>query len=219
LSEFRYLTFDCYGTLVDWRAGIEAALAKALGPLPKQGAELAGIYGRLERQEETTYKKYRVVLERTALAVSRALGESMGEAEASEFASSVPLWPPFPDSATSLKRLGRMGFKRYILSNVDRDMLEETISRNAFEVDGFVTAEETRSYKPALGHWVSFTAKTGAERSQVLHVAQSVYHDIVPAQELGVASAWVNRYREPMPLSAQPTFVVDGLEGLIGVLG
>jgi 2-haloacid dehalogenase len=218
LKQFGYLTFDCYGTLIDWRSGIESALAEAFGDLPKRGTELAALYGSAEREQERSYKEYRMVLADTAMALGKTLGKELSRSRAWEFAASVPRWPAFPDTASSLKRLGELGFRRFILSNVDTDLLEETISRQGLEVDGYVTAQETRSYKPAHGHWERLMTKTGANKNQTLHVAQSIYHDIIPAQEMGITSAWVNRYGEPLHLEAKPDYLVDSLDSLAGLL-
>jgi 2-haloalkanoic acid dehalogenase type II len=142
----------------------------------------------------------------------------VGREAADEFASSVPWWPAFPDSRSFLKKMGDAGLARYILSNVDTDILRETIRRNRFEVEGYVTAEEVGGYKPGRRHWLRFLEKTGARKEETLHVAQSVFHDIIPAQELGFASAWVNRYREAIPAGAQPLYIVDSLKSLGGIL-
>jgi 2-haloalkanoic acid dehalogenase type II len=210
---YRYLTFDCYGTLIDWKTGIENELSAALGPVKVSGKELLDAYISAEREQEATYKKYREVLRESAKALSGKIGE-VTEKAASDFAGSVPRWPAFPDTAEFLRDMGRRGYQRFILSNVDNDLLAGTIGNNGLEVDGFVTAEEVGSYKPNPAHWRRFMEKTGASKDDVLHVAQSVFHDIVPTQALGIASAWVNRYREPMPSGAQPIFVSDTLAHL-----
>ncbi len=215
---FRYLTFDCYGTLIDWRAGIERALSEALGPLPIQGKELMEAYLSAEKGHEGTYKKYRAVLSETALDLSANFGIKGDEGAATKFASSVPDWPAFPDTRQALKEMGKKGYRRYILSNVDIDLLRSTIARQGLEVDGYVTAEEVRSYKPAFGHWLAFMEKTGAKKSETLHVAQSIFHDIVPARKLGIETAWVNRYGERLPSDVEPLFVCDNLSHLVGIL-
>jgi 2-haloalkanoic acid dehalogenase type II len=211
---YRYLTFDCYGTLIDWRTGIERELASALGDISLRGQDLLNAYGKVEREEEAAYKKYRDVLRRSVLAMSGVLGVDVDEEAARRFAASVPRWPAFPDTAEFLRGMGGRGYKRYILSNVDNDLLEGTIKNNRLEVDGFVTAEEVGSYKPRTGHWVEFLRRTGATKDDVLHVAQSVYHDIIPTQRLGIASAWVNRYAEPLPPDASPSIISDSLASL-----
>ncbi len=219
MTRYRYLTFDCYGTLIDWKAGINSALVSALGRTRLEGSGLMSAYLEAEKQEESVYKRYREVLRRTVLSLADALGAEVPESAASSFAGSVPSWPPFPDTAKFLRDMGASGYRRYILSNVDNDMLEETIRRNGLEVDGVVTAEEVGSYKPNAGHWLEFLRKTGATKDQVLHVAQSVYHDIVPAQNLGIASAWINRYRESLPPACAPSIVSGDLDGLREVIG
>lgn len=215
---YRYLTFDCYGTLIDWKTGIERSLAAELGSRVEGREGLLGDYLQAERREEASYKKYREVLKGSFMAVSASLGVPPDEGGAASFADSLPRWPAFPDSVAFLKEMGSMGYARYILSNVDNDLLEETVRNAHLDVDGFVTAEELGSYKPAPRHWLEFLRRVGADKGSVLHVAQSVYHDIIPAQGLGIASAWVNRYSEPLPRGAAPWAISDSLRNLKGVL-
>ena len=215
---FTHLTFDCYGTLIDWRAGIERELVRALGGIKLSGQQLLAAYVEAEKSQESVYRKYRDVIRGTVVSMSRVLGVEVTNEAAREFASSVPKWPAFPDTAEFLREMGSKGFKRYILSNVDNDLLEETISLHGLDVDGFVTAEEVGSYKPRPGHWERFFQETGAKKEGLLHVAQSIYHDIIPAQEMGLVTAWVNRYNEPMPKTASPAFVTDGLAHLAELL-
>jgi 2-haloacid dehalogenase len=215
---YRYLTFDCYGTLIDWKTGIEKELTAALGEMRLGGQDLLKAYGAIERREEASYKKYREVLRRSALSMSKELGTRVSDEAARGFAASVPNWPAFPDTAKFLREVGSRGYKRYILSNVDNDLLEGTIKSNHLEVDGFVTAEEVGSYKPGIAHWMEFLRRTGAAKDEVLHVAQSIYHDVIPTQQLGIASAWVNRYAEPLPLGASPSIIADSLATLSTVI-
>jgi len=211
---FKYLTFDCYGTLIDWRSGIERELRDALGGVRIRGQELMNVYLAAEREEESTYKEYREVLRRAVKSMSGPLGVEVTDDAARGFVASVPRWPAFPDTQKFLRDMGSKGYKRYILSNVDIDILEGTIERNGLEVDGFVTAEEVGSYKPSSRHWLEFMRRTGATKDEMLHVAQSVYHDIIPTQQLGIASAWVNRYGERLPPEAAPSVISDTLRGL-----
>lgn len=219
LTDFKFLTFDCYGTLVDWRSGIETALGKALGELPVSGSELLDAYVKAEAEEEGAYKKYRTVLGDTAQKLGERFGKDVQRADVEKFAASVPSWPAFSDTAEALRELGRRGYKRYILSNVDTDLLLGTIMNQNLEVDGFVTAEQTHSYKPAQGHWLAFMEKTGANKDQILHVAQSIYHDIIPTAKLDIASAWVNRYSQPLPEGVHPLFIADSMAHLSEILG
>jgi 2-haloalkanoic acid dehalogenase type II len=215
---YTHLTFDCYGTLIDWRAGIEQQLVRVLGGVNLSGQRLLAAYVEAEKSQESAYKKYREVLRETVVSMSGTLGVEVRDPAAREFAASVPRWPVFPDTARFLRDMGSRGFKRYILSNVDNDLLEETISRHGLEVDGFVTAEEVGSYKPNPAHWVRFMEKTGTQNGRVLHCAQSVYHDIVPTQSLGIASAWVNRYDERLGPGIEPSYICDSLESLAKAL-
>lgn len=213
-AHFRYLTFDCYGTLIDWRSGIQENLGRAIyGRPPKK--DLLRAYVRLEAKREGSYSPYRDVLRETAIAVAAELGRELSEKAAEAFALSVPSWPPFGDTRGALKRFEELGIKRFILSNVDTDLLEETIRRNRLEVDGYVTAEQVHSYKPAPAHWEEFLRRTGARKAEVLHVAQSAFHDILTAGRLGFATAWVNRYGEALPRGASPTFIADSLRSLL----
>jgi len=216
---YRYLTFDCYGTLIDWKSGIEQELLAALGSTSIRGQELLDAYVEAEREQESGYKKYREVLRETVGSLSERLGVVVSAEAAGRFAQSVPRWPAFQDTAEFLREMGSRGYKRYILSNVDDDILEETVKANGLDVDGWVTAEEVSSYKPNPAHWLRFMQRTGAKKGDVLHVAQSVYHDIIPCQRMGIASAWVNRYNERMPLRPRPLFVSDSLAHLAGLLG
>jgi len=217
--EYAYLTFDCYGTLIDWKAGIEGELVKAAGSIRLGGQALLNAYMEAEKSQESNYQKYREVLRRSVISMAGLFGVEVSESAAREFAASVPRWPVFPDTVRFLRDMGARGYKRYILSNVDDDLLEATIASHGLEVDGFVTAEEVGSYKPNPAHWVRFMEKTGATKDSILHCAQSVYHDLVPAGAMGIASAWVNRYDERLPSGVEPSFISHSLEGLAKALG
>ncbi|HYA55912.1 MAG TPA: HAD-IA family hydrolase [Nitrososphaerales archaeon] len=219
-ARLTHLTFDCYGTLIDWRTGIEQELARALGGgVRLGGARLLDAYVEAEKSQESTYKKYGEVLRGTVISMSEVLGVEVTDSAAREFAASVPKWPVFQDTAKFLREIGSRGLGRYILSNVDNDLLEETIVRHGLEVDGFVTAEEVGSYKPNPAHWIRFMEKTGTHKGNILHCAQSVYHDIIPTQSMGIASAWVNRYDEKLDQGVEPLYICDSLENLARVLG
>jgi 2-haloacid dehalogenase len=216
--KYRYLTFDCYGTLIDWRTGIENELRKALGNVRIGGQELLDAYVSAEKEQESSYKKYREVLTLTAASLSGRLGVKVTPEAAREFAGSVPRWPAFQDTRSFLHEMGVRGYKRYILSNIDNDLLEGTIHASELEVDGFVTAEDVGSYKPNPKHWLRFMEKTGAGKSEILHCAQSLFHDIAPTQTMGIASAWVNRYGEKLDRSLEPSVICDSLVSLASVL-
>ena len=216
--KFQYLTFDCYGTLIDWRKGIEAHIGELLrkkGVVPNK--KIFPIYVKFEAEEESNSKPYREVLKNTAMRVASHFGTSVPEEQAEEFAKSVPYWTPFSDTTETLKELGRRGYIRVILSNVDRDLLRETILRNRLEVDGFITAEDVMSYKPAVGHWNAFLQRYKASKGNTLHVAQSLYHDVLPATKLGFGVAWINRYGEGNEGSS-PNYAFNDLKSLLTIL-
>ncbi|MDA4124325.1 MAG: haloacid dehalogenase type II [Thaumarchaeota archaeon] len=216
--KFRYLTFDCYGTLIDWQKGIERSLEASFGKLPVHGGALMESYAAAEKLEEADYQKYREVLRKTSLRLAEELGLKTTKDSAVRFAGSVSSWPAFPDTQAALRSLGKHGYKRYILSNVDVDLLTATIRENGLKLDGYVTAEDVGSYKPAHAHWLRFMEMTGATKDEILHVAQSVFHDIVPAGKIGIQTAWVNRYRQALPAGAEPLYIADSMEGLVSLL-
>jgi len=216
--KFQYLTFDCYGTLIDWRKGIEARLGELLRKkrvVPEE--KIFPIYVKFEAEEERGSKPYKEVLKNTAMRIASQFGISVPEEQAEEFAESVPYWTPFSDTTETLKELGRRGYKRVILSNVDRDLLRETILRNGLEVDGFITAEDVRSYKPAVGHWNAFLERYKASKESTLHIAQSLYHDVLPATKLGFDVAWINRYGEGNG-GLSPNYAFNDLKSLLTIL-
>jgi len=217
--KFAHLTFDCYGTLVDWRKGIETNLGD---PLRKNGlasgVSVFPLYVKFEAEEEGQYRSYREILRDTAVKVAKHLKVSIAEKEARMFAASVPSWPPFGDTVQSLKELGERGYKRVILSNIDKDILKETIHQNSLDVDGYITAEDVGSYKPSLGHWNRFFDLYRTTKETTLHVAQSIFHDIIPCTRLGISTAWINRYSEAVPAGINPTYILGDLKGLLRLL-
>ncbi len=217
---FPYLTFDCYGTLIDWRKGIDIHLGNLLRKNGlASGVSVYSDYVRLETDEEHGYRTYREVLCSTAIKVANAMKVPISEEEANIFASSVPLWPPFGDSVESLKQLGEKGCQRIILSNIDRGILKKTLLQNNLEVDGYITAEEVGSYKPSFEHWIRFLERYKARKEDTLHVAQSLFHDIIPSSKLGITNAWINRYSETNDSETVPTYVFSDLKGLVKFLG
>jgi FMN phosphatase YigB (HAD superfamily) len=117
-----------------------------------------------------------------------------------------------------LKALGKRGYKRVILSNIDKDILKETILQNGLDVDGYITAEDVGSYKPSLGHWNRFFDVYKTSKETTLHVAQSIFHDIIPCSKLAIPTAWINRYNEAAPPGISPTYVFDDLKNLMRLL-
>ena len=185
----RWATFDCYGTLIDWNGGIRRELARVFGD---EGADQQlHRYHELERELEADgSRSYAEVLTEAM----RGLGAPPGEQDA--LARSLPAWDPFPEVPASLRELRGRGWRLAILSNTDPDFIAASLERIGVPVDLTVVASEIGSYKPAHRHWERFFAETGADPDRHAHVAASLFHDIAPARELGLASVWINRLDE-----------------------
>jgi 2-haloacid dehalogenase len=195
LRDIRVLTFDCYGTIVDWEAGIVAVLRPILGRagVTVDDERLLALYGEVEAAAEAgAYRPYREVLGEVLRGLGDRLGFAPTEAERAAFGASVGDWPPFPDAPAALAALKRR-FKLAIVSNVDDDLFARTNERLGVDFDWVVTAQQVRSYKPAPAHFLTALDRIGLPPSRVLHVAQSLYHDHVPAKRLGLRTVWVNR--------------------------
>ena len=194
---FDYVTFDCYGTLIDWESGIRDAfrIAAARDGIALDSDAVLRAYAAIEPDvEQETFRSYRDVLAVTAARVAHFLGWPMERQRAFFLAESLPAWPPFSDTNSALERLRKAGYRLGILSNVDDDLLAMT--RKHFTVDfAFcVTAQQVRSYKPAPGHFISARERIGG--ASWLHAAQSNFHDIIPTNALGISNAWINRKHE-----------------------
>jgi 2-haloacid dehalogenase len=191
----RWATFDCYGTLIDWNAGITGVLEQLWGV--EQAPKLLERYHELEPEiQAEQYRSYAEVLTLTLEALAREVGFGIPEGESGLLVQSLPKWPPFDEVPASLTELRRRGWKLAILSNSDRDLIEASMRRLGVPFDLAIVAEDVHSYKPAHGHWERFYEVTTADRKHHVHVAQSHFHDIVPANELELTSVWVNRRGE-----------------------
>jgi 2-haloacid dehalogenase len=191
----RWATFDCYGTLIDWNAGISAVLERLWGV--EQAPELLERYHELEPEVQAEqYRSYAEVLTLTLERLARDVGYGIPEGESGLLAQSLPEWPAFPEVPDALAELRGRGWKLAILSNSDRDLISASMKRLGVPFDLAIVAEDVQSYKPAHGHWERFFEATTADRERYVHVAQSHFHDIVPASELELTSVWVNRLGE-----------------------
>ena len=194
------MTFDCYGTLIDWETGIRRAFKQALqgtGLSLTQEAELSELYQEEEKKIEgqMRYRKYREVLALAAKAAARKFGKNIPDKLSSILAEQLPSWKPFADTNPALERLSTE-YTLGILSNVDDDLLAGTLKHFTVPFDLVVTAERVRSYKPGTEHFEEARRIIGADRGW-LHVAASLHHDIEPASRLGINAAWVNRKNSP----------------------
>jgi 2-haloacid dehalogenase len=205
----RWATFDCYGTLIDWNGGIHRELARVFGE--EHADALLERYHELEPALEADGRlSYRQVLTEAM----RQLAAPPEEEDA--LARSLPAWPPFPEVRAALEESRSRGWRLAALSNTDPDYLEASLGRIGVPFDLTVVASEIASYKPAHGHWESFFERSGADRAGHVHVAASLFHDIAPANDLGLRSVWINRLAErPGP---KPTRELPDLSGLADTL-
>ena len=198
-DRFEAMSFDCYGTLIDWETGI----ANALRPwalrhrLDLDDQELIAAHGRYEThvQDEMPSALYPVILGATLRRVGAELGVAVTDADTATYGDSVKDWPAFPDTADALKRLATR-FKLIILSNIDRASFAASKPRLGVEFDAIVTAEDVGSYKPQRGHFDRLFVeldRLGVGRNGLVHVAESLFHDHEPAGELGLPSVWIHR--------------------------
>jgi 2-haloacid dehalogenase len=216
----RWATFDCYGTLIDWNAGIGGVFEWVFGA--EAAPRLLQRYHELEPQFETDgYRPYREVLSLVFEELLREEGLQLPEGEAGALAKSLPEWPPFPEVPGALAELRNRGWKLAILSNTDRDLIAASQKQIDVPFDLVVVAEDVKSYKPAHAHWERFFEATTADREHHVHVAASLFHDIAPGRDLGLSTVWINRLGEepdPEPTRELPDLkqLPETLEELVG---
>jgi 2-haloacid dehalogenase len=213
----RWLTFDCFGTLIDWRHGIQTT-----GELifPGHGARFLDVYIPLEAEVESegSFKRYRAVLTETTRRAARQLGLDLKPDDATALVSTIPYWPPFADVGPALAELRKQGWKLALLTNCDRDIIALTQRRLPAAFDAVVTAEDVSAYKPDPAHFRLFQSTFGSSASAWIHVAQSYFHDIRPTHDLGISRIWVNRQGEKDDPSLADT-MIRGLDQLPGAVG
>ena len=194
-SRFTHLTFDCYGTLIDWETGILDALRPVVARHGQtvDDARLLALYAAHEaRIEAGPYRPYRDVLREVARGIADELGFAATSEEMEALPASVGKWPPFPDTIDALRRLKRR-FRLAILSNIDDALFADSQRLLKVEFDAVITAQQVGSYKPNPANFRFALERLGVEVGQVLHVAQSLYHDHVPAKELGFSTVRIDR--------------------------
>jgi 2-haloacid dehalogenase len=221
-TRFQVLTFDCYGTLIDWETGILGALRPILKTHGQvvSDVDLLELYSDLELQaEQREFRPYREVLQSVVRGFGERLGFVPSESEVQALPQSLANWLPFPDTVAALRKL-KSRYQLAITSNVDDDLFAATARRLEVQFDHVITAQQARAYKPSLRVFKLAQERIGVQPNQWLHVAQSVYHDVVPAKSLGIATVWVNR-PSPRPgagaakaASAQPDLEVPSLKAL-----
>jgi 2-haloacid dehalogenase len=221
-DSIRLITFDCYGTLIDWENGMLASLRPLFSRDGRKtdDTRLLELYGEIEAELEAgPYLPYRQVLAQTAQEIGRRLGMEVSQQQGREFAESLTRWKPFVDTLPALEALARR-FQLAIISNVDDDLIAETRKKLPVDFAFVVTAQQMKSYKPAQQNFLEAVHRSGLEKSQVMHAGQSLYHDIAPANALGITNVWVNRPSvrpgsgAARPGTATPTYQVRTLAEL-----
>jgi len=208
------VTFDCYGTLIDWVSGIRDAFAHAAAEdgVSISGDDVIRLYGEIEPIVERDYRPYQDVLTETAARVAHALGWPIAYERATFLVNSLPSWRPFADTNPALERLRDAGIKLGLLSNIDDDLLAATRRHFTVDFELVITAQRLRSYKPGHAHFLAARQRIGDARW--LHAAQSDFHDIVPTNVLGIPNAWINRrHEQPLP-GGKPGMELADLTGL-----
>ncbi len=230
LDSVRLITFDCYGTLIDWETG----MLKAMRPLfgggePSRDIELLALYSEVESELESgPYMRYRRVLSYTVQEMGSRLDLKITQEDGERFAESLTTWEPFADTVAALQRLAKK-YRLGIISNTDDDFFAETKKKLGVDFDPIVTAQQVKSYKPSHRNFEEALRRAGLPpaslpKEQVLHAGQSVFHDVIPATELGLRTVWVNRPSiRPGAGAAKaavgvPTFQVSSVAALADLL-
>jgi 2-haloacid dehalogenase len=194
-SRFEILTFDCYGTLIDWETGILSALHRILSAHGKtvNDARILELYGDFEQRfEQGTFRPYRDVLQSVVRQFGAEFHFTPSREEMRSLPESLPTWKPWPDTVAALQQLKKR-YRLAILSNVDDDLFAGTRPQLEVDFDEVVTAQQAQAYKPSLKLFELALSRIKTPAHRVLHAGQSIYHDVVPAQSLGLATVWVNR--------------------------
>ncbi|MGH9500966.1 MAG: haloacid dehalogenase type II [Terriglobales bacterium] len=194
LSRFSVLSFDCYGTLIDWEAGIFSALRPILAAHNKRvnDVTLLKMYSELELEAEQEYVSYREVLRSVVRRFGERLEFDPTQAELRSLPDSLASWEPFPDTVAALREL-KTRYELAVISNIDDDLFASTAPKLGMKCDHVITAQQALCYKPCKRIFEIAKSRLGVAPEKWLHVGQSIYHDVIPAQMMGLATVWVNR--------------------------
>jgi 2-haloacid dehalogenase len=226
-QQFEVLSFDCYGTLIDWESGILTALKTILSKhnINISDNQILELYAQTEsNQQSNKYLKYREVLKEVVQGFGQELNFEPTESELNVLPESIKDWLPFLDTVEALQALKKR-YKLTIISNIDDDLFAYTAKKLQVEFDWIITAEQVKSYKPSLQNFEVAIGQMGISPDKLLHVAQSVYHDIVPAKSMGLATVWVNRRQgkegsgATVSADGNPDLEVPDLKTLISLMG
>jgi 2-haloacid dehalogenase len=228
-NQFEVVSFDCYGTLIDWESGILSALKQLLSnrEIDFSDEGILELFAEVESELENpnnSYIKYREILQEIVKKFGQQFDFAPTETEINGLVDSVKNWQPFPDTVAALSAL-KQKYKLAVISNIDNDLFAGTAKHLKVELDWLITAEQVRSYKPSTRNFEIALETMGIAPAKVLHVAQSVYHDIVPAASMGISTVWVNRRHDKtgsgatMPASGKPDLEVPDLKTLVEIIG
>jgi 2-haloacid dehalogenase len=216
-DQFTALSFDCYGTLIDWETGLLDAVRPLLRSHRQDlnDRQILDIYSELEPKAQNPYRRYRQVLANVARGFGERLGFPVSEAEAESLPESLRNWQPFPDTRAALEKL-KTKYKLAIISNTDDDLFAASARHLQVKFDEVITAEQAKAYKPSLEPFHLALRRLGLPAQRLLHVGQSVYHDVLPAQSLGIATVLVYRrgFGATRPTEGRPDLEVPDLQTL-----
>ncbi|MBW4644274.1 MAG: haloacid dehalogenase type II [Goleter apudmare HA4340-LM2] len=224
LNQYKTLTFDCYGTLIDWESGILGAIQRLLlahNVNVVDHKQILQLFAEFEAEiQQGEYIKYREVLGRVVEKFGERFGFEPTTKELNSLADSIQYWLPFPDTVEALKSL-KQKYQLVIISNVDDDLFADSAKHLEVEFDQIITAEQVKSYKPALNNFRVAITRINQPLNHILHIAGSIYHDIVAAKSLGLSTVWVNRKAgqigvgAAVPTDAQDDLTVPDLKTLV----
>lgn len=226
-NQFEVLSFDCYGTLIDWESGILNALRAILSShsITLSDNQILDLYAEIESKIESgEHLKYRDILRGVVQELGKRLSFNPTEEEINSLPESLKNWQPFPDTVAALQALKKR-YKLTIISNIDDDLFAKTAKHLKTDFDWVITAEQVKSYKPSLRNFEFALQRMGIPQEKLLHVAQSVYHDIVPAKNMGLSAVWVNRRQgkegsgASLLATGKPDLEVPDLSTLVSLMG
>jgi len=219
-DRFKVITFDCYGTLIDWETGLLGAIRPILRShnVSLSDAQILQIYGELEPKAQNPYRCYRDVLASIVRDFGDRLGFPVSDVEAQSLPESLRNWLPFPDTNDALERL-KAKYKLAIISNTDDELFAATSRHFTIKFDEVVTAQQAEAYKPSSAPFELALRRLGLPREQVLHAGQSVHHDVLPAKLLGLATVLVERrgFGATKPTEGEPDLRVPDMQTLAGL--
>jgi len=211
-AHIHIITFDCYGTLIDWETGILNALRQTIGLKPDEEAYALDLYSRIEPEIQSgAYKRYREVLREVMVRMALEFGRTIVPGQEDALAYSIRNWLPFPDTVPALRRL-KTKYKLGIISNIDNDLFLQTQQLLQIPFDLIVTAQQAGAYKPSHRNFAMAEREGKLDRKTWLHAAESLYHDVAPTRELGIANVWVNRRQGKATSATRTSDVKPDLE-------